>query len=91
MNGILKAQTADGGGTVEQMFREVIVDELMGGSALIWRDEGQGEGRAKCMLKMHRIVQRFIMSSMERGSGLWNEVYRTVLRWSPYMKRPRQN
>ncbi len=31
------------------------------------------------MYKMHRLVRRFVVSDMERGSGLWNKVYCVAL------------
>ncbi len=81
VKGILEAATANGDGVVEEMFRKVILEELMRGSALIWCDEGEGEGecQARRIYKMHRLVRRFVLSDMRRGSALWNEVYSVAL------------
>ncbi len=68
MNKILRAATANGGVTIEAMFRNVIKKELMHGSSLIWCDEGERQGA--CMFKMHRLVQRFILNDMVRGSAI---------------------
>ncbi len=77
VNGILKAAAADGGDSMEGMFRNVIVKELMHGSSLIWPDEVDGEERP--MYTMHRLVRRFILSGMVRGSAVWNHVHSLAL------------
>ncbi len=77
VNGILQAYVADGGGSVEGMIRNVVVKELMHGSSLISCDEGDGKERR--VYRMHRLVRRFILSGMIRGSALWNHVYSLAL------------
>ncbi len=77
VRGILKSAFVDGGGSVERTFRNVIVKELMHGSSLIWHDTG--EGGERCMYMMHRLVRRFILSSMVCGSEVWNHVYSLAL------------
>ncbi len=77
VNGILKAVAADGGSSVQGMFRNVIVKELMHGSSLIWCDEKVGNERA--MYRMHGLVRRFILGGMVRGSAVWNQVYSLAL------------
>ena len=75
LNGILKASTADGGGSVEGIFRKVIVKELIHGSSLIRCKEG----RRGNMYTMHRLVRLFILNDMGRGSAAWNDVYSLAL------------
>ncbi len=75
VKGILKAATADRGDSTEGMLRNVIVKELMHGSSLIWRDEGEDEST----YSMHRLVRRFILGNMVRGSVAWNYVYTLAL------------
>ncbi len=77
VNGILKATAADEDVDVKEMFREVIVKELIHGSSLICRDKGVGEERYK--YKMHRLVRLFILKEMGRGSATWNDVFRLAL------------
>ncbi len=76
---ILKEIAADERGSVDWMFRSVVIGELVHGSSLIYRDNS-GTGRQEgSVYRMHRLVRRFILSSMERGSALWNELYSTAL------------
>ncbi len=77
VNGILEATGADGGGNVETMLRNVIVQELMHESSLIWCSEEDGEG--KKMYNMNRLVRQFILSGMSRGSAVWKDVYSLAL------------
>ncbi len=76
VNRILEAATPDGQRSVDEMFRSVFLEELVHGSSLIYRDEGHDMGSA---YSMHRLVRRFILSDMERGSVLWNDVYNLAL------------
>ncbi len=73
---ILKVSMADESGRVERKFRDVITEELVHGSSLICRDQGEGRGD---VYKMHRLVQRFILSDMIRGSVMWNYVHSLAL------------
>ncbi len=75
VNGILKAVTEEEEGSVEGMFRNVIIEELVYGSSLVRWDDGE-EGY---VYRMHRLVRQFILNSMERGSDLWNEGYGLAL------------
>ncbi len=79
VNGILKVAAAaeDGSGSDEGIFRNIIVKELIHGSSLIWCDEGEGEGSR--VYNMHRLVRRFILNDMVRGSATWNEAYSLAL------------
>ncbi len=77
VKGILKAGAADGGRSVEETLRDVIVNELMHDSSLIWRDETEGEGRR--MYMMHRLVRLFILNDVGRGSPVWNDMYSLAL------------
>ncbi len=79
VNGILEATTADGGGSVERVFRKVIVEELMHGSSLIWCDEGGVEGGGRRMYRMHRLMQLFILSDVGRGTKMWNDAHSLAL------------
>ena len=71
IEGILEAAKGDEEVNVENMLRNIIVEELVDGSSLICRDEGW-KGR---VYRMHRLVRRFILDVMERGSVVWNEAY----------------
>ena len=75
---IVKGLARDEEGCVERMFRNVVVEELIHGSSLICRDE-EGQRQEQWTYKMHRLVRRFIVSDMERGSALWNELYSVAL------------
>ncbi len=75
MNEILIEVAVDGDGTVGGMFRNIIAKELMHGSSLIWRDDGEGEEEERRMYRMHRLVRMFILKDLGRGSLLWNNVY----------------
>ncbi len=66
VSGILKAASEDEGCIVEVMFRNIIVEELVYGSSLVRWDDGGEE----CVYRMHRLVQRFILDGMERGSDV---------------------
>ncbi len=77
MKGILKVATEVGNDNAKVMFRNVVMKELIHGSSLIWRDEGKGEERR--MYSMHRLVRRFILNDMGRGSSMWNHVYTVAL------------
>ncbi len=66
VKGILEAAIEGGGGSVEGMFRDVIVKELMHGSSLIWCDEGE----ARRMYHMHSLVQLFILNDVGRGTTM---------------------
>ncbi len=79
VRGIVKGAAGSEGDNVGRMFRKVVIEELVHGSSLICRDEGQREGQGGCLFAMHRLVRRFILSDMQRGSALWNELYRIAL------------
>ena len=81
VKGILKAVTAteDGSGSVKVMFQNVVMKELMHGSSLIWRDKGEGKGEERWMYSMHRLVRRFILNDMGRGSVMWMHMYSVAL------------
>ena len=79
LKSILKGVAGDEGGYVGQVFRNIVIGELVHGSSLICRAEGEREGQEGRVYKMHRLVRRFILSDMERGSALWNEVYNFAL------------
>ncbi len=72
--GIMKMDTADGGGCVKGMFRNVFVQELMHGSSLVWCDEEE-----RGIYKMHRLVQLFVLKDVGRGTTMWNDVHRLAL------------
>ncbi len=73
----MKRVTGDEGGSAEWMFRRIIVEELVHGSSLFCQDEGEvQEGR---VYTMHRLVRLFVVSDMDRGSEIWNEVYSFAL------------
>ncbi len=77
VKGILEVVAADGKDRVTGTFRKVILKELIHGSSLIWRDEGE-EGE-RCTYGMHRLVRRFILIEMVYGSVVWHDVYSTAL------------
>ncbi len=77
VNGILKAAAAVESGSVKVMFRKVIMKELMHGSSLVWRDEGGAGGRS--LYGLHRLMRRFILNDMVRGSTMWTDVYSLAL------------
>ncbi len=81
VKGILKAATAteDGSSNFKVLFQNVVMKELMHGSSLIWRDKGEGEAEERWMYMMHRLVRRFILNDMGRGSRVWNHVYSVAL------------
>ncbi len=60
VNGILRAAAADGGGSVDGLFRNVIVGELMLVSSLIRRDEGKGEGI--CTYRINSAMLPYILN-----------------------------
>ncbi len=74
---IVNVVAADEGGSVDGMFEKIVIEELVQNSSLIWRYTREGQERI--MYRMHRLVQRFILSDMESGSGVWNRVYRHAL------------
>ncbi len=55
-----------------------MIEELVHGSSLICGDEGK-ESQQECIYRMHWLVRRFILSDMERDSGLWNKAYSIAL------------
>ncbi len=66
VNGILKVAAGEEKGSVEDMLRNVIVEELVFDSSLVrWDDEGEGR-----VYRMHRLVRGFILDGMERGSDV---------------------
>ncbi len=75
---ILKRVAADDEGSVDWMFPSIVIEELVHGSSLISRDGGETR-RGDWMYRMHRLVRRFIVSDMERGSAEWNGVYSVAL------------
>ncbi len=77
LEGILEGVAADAGRSVDWMFRNIVVGELIHGSSLICRYAGQGQEGD--MYRMHRLVRLFVVSDMERGSAEWNEVYSLAL------------
>ncbi len=79
VEGVVKRFAGDEGGSIELMFRNVVIKELIHGSSLIFQDEGERYGREGSRYRMHGLVRRFILSDMKRGSGLWNEVYSIAL------------
>ncbi len=77
MIGIVEGVAAGEGVGVETMFQKLVIEELVRGSSLICRDKGErGED---WMYTIHTLVRRFILSDMERGSALWNEMYGVAL------------
>ncbi len=79
VKGIVKGLVADEEGSVDWVFRRVVIDEMVHGSSLVSRDEGESEGQEKCIYKIHRLVRRFILSDIDRGSAVWNKVYSVAL------------
>ncbi len=77
--GIVKGFAAEGSESVRGTFQEVVIEELVQGSSLICRKEREREGKEGYTYRMHRLVWRFIMNDIERGSALWNEVYSAAL------------
>ena len=75
VNRMLQADIGNQGVSVEAVFRNVIVEELVYGSSLVRCDDG-GEGR---VYRMHRLVRRFILNGTGRGSDVWNEAYGLAL------------
>ncbi len=63
---------------VDRMFRSLVMEDLIHGSSLICRDEGEREQGGE-KYRMHRLVRRFVVSDVERGSTLWNEAYSAAL------------
>ena len=74
-NEILEAAMEAGDGSVKDMSRNVVVKELIHGSSLVWRDEGEG----RRIYGMHRLVRRFILNDMVRSSAVRNNVYSSAL------------
>ncbi len=64
MDGILRAATADGGGSVDGLFRTVIMGELMLGTSLIWRKKGK-EGN--CTYNMGSDLREYILNPTVLG------------------------
>ncbi len=79
VKGIVKEVTADERNSVGGMFQKVVIEELVHGSSLIRRNEGERAGDEGRMYRMHRLVRRFVVTEMERGSDLWNDVFSVAL------------
>ena len=75
MIGMLEQFTSNGRGSIEGKFRNVVIKELMHGWSLIRPEEGEGSN----LYAMHRLVRRFILNEMGRGSAVWNDVYSLAL------------
>ncbi len=74
VKGILR-EARDQGDSVDLMFRNVFMKELVHGSSLVYREEEHGER----VYSMHRLVRRFILGDMQRGSVSWNNVFNLAL------------
>ncbi len=83
MKGIVKGIAGDKGASCDKIFLKSVIVELVHGSSLICLDkeEGAGEERVQegCIYRMHRLVSRFIVRDIGRGSRFWNEMYIVAL------------
>ena len=72
---LMLEKASDGIDSEETTFREVFMEELVFGSSLVYREEGNkfyGYG-------MHRLVRGFVLSSMERGTEVWIDTFNLAL------------
>ncbi len=65
VNGILRAATADGGGSVHELFRNVIMGELMRDTAVLWYNEGKGEGNR--MYSIDSELREYVLDPKRLG------------------------
>ncbi len=75
VNRILKMAIVDETSVSDDLYRNIVIEELVYGSSLVSWDKGVG-GRVS---RIHRLVRRFILDDMEHGSVLCNESYGLAL------------
>ncbi len=64
VKGVLKRVLADERVIVDQLLRNVVIEELVHGSSLICRNEGEGY-----VNRLYRLVQEFILRGIESRSA----------------------
>ena len=72
---LMLEKASDGIDSEETTFREVFMEELVFGSSLVYREEGN----KFYSYGMHRLVRGFVLSNMERGTEVWNDTFNLAL------------